>query len=179
MMREKRRAVTPEERAEISRRISERILADATVGLAAANGGIVAVYLATPDEIDLAFAIKGLLARGATVVAPRWNGETYELAKLRGLGETYLRSGPMNVLEPAEADIVQPAAVSVWLVPGLAFTAGGGRVGYGGGWYDRLLAAASPGSVKLGVAYGFQIVDEIPREDHDIALTALVADGGI
>ena len=48
--------------------------------------------------------------------------------------------GPMNILEPAEADIVKPADVEVWVIPGLAFTKDGKRLGYGGGWYDRLLA---------------------------------------
>ena len=48
--------------------------------------------------------------------------------------------GPMNILEPAEADIVKPADVEVWVIPGLAFTKDGKRLGYGDGWYDRLLA---------------------------------------
>ena len=62
----------------------------------------------------------------------------------------------------------------VWVVPGLAFTAKGARLGDGGGWYDRFLSAASPSAVSLGVAYPFQIVDDLPVEAHDKSLTDVV-----
>ena len=110
------------------------------------------------------------------VVASRWNGETYELAVLKGLGARHLRRGPMGIMEPVDAEIVPPEKVCAWIVPGLAFTRDGRRLGYGGGWYDRFLAAASKDSVKLGVAYSFQIVEDLPAEPHDIPLTAVVDD---
>jgi 5-formyltetrahydrofolate cyclo-ligase len=116
-----------------------------------------------------------MLARDVTVVSPRWNGETYELAKLKGLSERHLRRGPMNILEPAEAELVEPSDIAVWIVPGLVFTQDGKRIGYGGGWYDRLLAGAKS-SVKIGVAHEFQIVDDLPHEPHDIQLTCVVTD---
>jgi len=141
-------------------------------------GGIatIAVYLASPNEIDIGAYIRQMLEFGARVVAPRWNGETYELSVLKGLDMCHLRRGPMGIMEPADRDVVAPHEVSIWIVPGLAFTRDGWRVGYGGGWYDRLLAGASKDSVKLGVAYSFQIVESLPVEPHDIQLTALVDD---
>lgn len=135
----------------------------------------VAVYLASPDEIDLSPFIREMLRRGVKVAAPRWNGETYELAKLVGLGEGDLRRGPMNILEPAQPDVVPPSQVAVWVVPGLAFTPDGRRIGYGGGWYDRLLSGASAQSVKIGVAYDFQVVPDIPLEQHDVPLDRVIA----
>lgn len=82
----------------------------------------------------------------------------------------------MNILEPAEADITDPQDVAVWIVPGLAFTSDGKRLGYGGGWYDRLLTQAAAGSVKLGVAHGFQIAADLPSEPHDIPLDRIISD---
>ena len=141
-------------------------------------GGALAVYLASPDEINIDPYIEYMLAAGVEVVAPRWNGETYELAKLKGLDEKSLRRGPMGIREPADADIVEPKNVYAWIIPGLAFTRGGKRLGYGGGWYDRFLASAPKGAVKIGVAHPFQIVDDLPAEPHDIQLTDVV-DGSL
>ena len=169
-MRERRRALTPEERTAASENICAK--------LAALNfHSPIAVYLASSQEIDLSPFIRKMLENGGKVVAPRWNGETYELAVLKGLNESNLRQGPMGILEPAEAEIVSPKEVEVWLVPGLAFTRNGKRLGYGGGWYDRLLSDAPKDAVKLGITHAFQVVDNLPSEPHDILLSGVVDDG--
>ena len=163
-MRERRRALTPAARTLASEAICSK--------LAALDfRSPIAVYLASPQEIDLSPLILKMLARGVKVVAPRWDGEAYELAVLKGLDEAHLRQGPMGILEPAEAEIVSPKEVEVWLVPGLAFTRNGKRLGYGGGWYDRLLADAPKDAVKIGIAHAFQVVDDLPSEPHDILLS--------
>ena len=178
-MRARRKAISPEERERASKAICARLCRDSRISAATAprgGGGAVAVYLASPDEIDLSDFIREMLGRGVTVVSPRWNGETYELARIKGLSEGDLRRGPMNILEPAEAEIVNPTEVAVWIVPGLAFTKDGKRLGYGGGWYDRLLASASNGALKIGVAHEFQALDDLPCEPHDILLSHVITD---
>ncbi len=176
-MRARRRAVSAGERAEASAAICEKLAACAGLGEdQSESDSPVAVYLASKDEIDLRAFIERMLRLGRKVVAPRWNGETYDLAALKGLGQEHLRRGPMGILEPAGAEIVPPQEVFVWIVPGLAFTRDGCRLGYGGGWYDRLLSAAPKAAVKFGVAYSFQIVDDLPAEPHDIPLTAVIDD---
>ena len=178
-MRERRRALTPEARKAASEIICAKLAADSDIGLRVDPlecGSPVAAYLASPQEIDLSPFIRKMLAMGVKVVAPRWNGETYELAVLTGLDEVHLRHGPMGILEPAEAEIVSPKAVGVWLIPGLAFTRNGKRLGYGGGWYDRLLAEAPKGSLKLGIAHAFQVVDDLPSEPHNVSLDGVVDD---
>ena len=175
-MRALRRALSPEERERASRSICAKLCRDDAIIDAAsplAAGGAVAVYLASPDEIDLSDFIREMLNRGVAVVSPRWNGEAYELARLKGLSEGDLRRGPMNILEPAEAEIVKPSEVAAWIVPGLAFTRDGRRLGYGGGWYDRLLASARKDAIKIGVAHKFQILDDLPHEPHDILLNRI------
>lgn len=172
-MRLRRKEVSVGEKARVASAICERILSDDRI-TASLNNGALAVYFASPDEIDLADAIVGMLARGVKVVAPRWNGTGYELARLEGVGEGMLRRGPMGILEPALANPVSPEDVAVWLAPGLAFTRGGGRIGYGGGWYDRLMAGARTAALKLGIAYDFQLIESIPSEPHDIRLDAVI-----
>ena len=177
-MRAIRRALAPEERERAAKVVCAKLIDDDLISVAAdpfEGVGAVAVYLASPDEIDLSEFIIEMLDRGVKVVAPRWNGETYELARLRSLSEGNLRRGPMNILEPAEAEIVRPSEVAAWIVPGLAFTIQGDRLGYGGGWYDRLMADAK--GFKIGVAHEFQIVKNLPHEPHDIPLIRIVTDG--
>ncbi len=168
-MRTRRRGVPPAERARVSRLVCERLLA-------LPLGSAVAVYLAGPDEIDLSAFVEAALQRGVRLLAPRWTGETYALAELLGLSPDCLRTGPHGILEPRESGDggLRPTA---WIVPGLAFTRDGRRLGYGGGWYDRLLASAAPLARTFGVAYSFQVVDDLPSEPHDVRLTAVVSDG--
>ena len=176
-MRAQRRALTPEERERASKVICAKLIYDGNISVAVdpfEGGGAVAVYLATPDEIDLSDFIREMLDRGVKVVAPRWNGKTYKLVRLKSLSEGDLRRGPMGILEPKASRIVKPSKVAAWIVPGLAFTIHGDRLGYGGGWYDRLMSNAK--GFKIGVAHEFQIVENLPREPHDIQLIRIVTD---
>ena len=177
VMKARRKALTQEARKAASEIVCAKLAADSDIALRIDPfewGSSIAVYLASPQEIDLSPFIRKMLAMGVKVVAPRWNGETYELAVLKGLDDAHLRKGPMGILEPAETEIVSPKEVEVWLVPGLAFTRSGKRVGYGGGWYDRLLADAPKDAWKVGIAHAFQVVDDLPSEPHDIMLSKVV-----
>lgn len=144
--------------------------------LADCGGGAspLAAYLASRDEINIDPFLALMLHSHVDVVVPRWNGRTYELARLKGIGEEFLRPGPMGIREPIDADIVPPGRIRAWIVPGLAFASDGLRLGYGGGWYDRFLAAAPREAAKIGVAYPFQLVADLPREPHDILLSDIV-----
>jgi len=174
LMRARRAALAPAARDAASAALCARLLARPEVKAACARQGCVAVYLAMPQELDLTPFIVKLLAAGVRLVAPRWNGTAYDLAPLAGLEAGVLRAGPMGVREPVSAEIVAPADVDVWIVPGMAFTADGTRLGYGGGWYDRFLAQARSDARSLGVAYSFQCLAALPCEIHDIRLTSLV-----
>lgn len=173
-MKARRRAVTPVARAAAGRALSERLfVSHPALGAAISKKGPIAVYIASKDEIDLTDFIRSALSFGCVLVAPRWNGTDYELVRFASLDA--LVAGPHGILEPPEGTVVRPKDVRAWLIPGLAFSKAGARLGYGGGWYDRLLARAKKSTPKIGVAYTFQIVDELPAEPHDIPLTDVVA----
>ncbi len=162
-MRMRRRAVTADAKVAFERCVCRTLSARRFLGP-------VAVYLATAEELSIDALIDDLWARGVEVVAPRWNGVTYELARLTDWSE--VRRGPMNVREPRHGEVVPPSAVATWLVPGLAFTLSGRRLGYGGGWYDRLMVG-TPGT-KIGVAYSFQVVEDLPVAPHDISVDEVI-----
>jgi len=208
-MRTERRKVAPSVRRSASQAVCARILdrEDVKRGLAAKRP--FAVYLASPQELDLAPLVAHLWAADCPVFVPAWRNGSYALELYSQ--KTKLIPGPMGIFEPApEGSVpkgfgswwkggmverwngftfplfhfstfplgIQGSVPKVWIVPGLAFTRTGARLGYGGGWYDRLLAAADPSAVLLGVAYPFQMVEELPSEPHDIRLTDVVVAEG-
>jgi 5-formyltetrahydrofolate cyclo-ligase len=71
---------------------------------------------------------------------------------------------------------VDPAVLDVVVVPGLAFTADGRRLGQGGGHYDRFLPRLRAGCVTIGAAFAEQVVDDLPTEPHDVRLDLVVTD---
>jgi 5-formyltetrahydrofolate cyclo-ligase len=123
----------------------------------------VGVYLSLPYEISLDPLISSLIERGITVAAPRVDTARDEMSfwKLESLDATEI--GPWQVRQPLGKQRIDE--LSLILVPGLAFDPNGGRLGMGGGWYDRVLGKA--GGV-VGVAFDCQIMPEVPLEAHDI-----------
>ena len=167
-MRLRRKALSAEARSQASGTVCAEIISRLS---STPPDKVVAVYLASSEEISLDGFIGQALRDRRRLVAPRWNGRSYELSRLRGLDAECVRIGPMGIREPAEEDVVSPRDVAVWFVPGLAFTEDGRRIGYGGGWYDRLLVSASANAIKTGVAYSFQVLAALPIEGHDMQLT--------
>ena len=194
-MRAERRKVAPSVRRSASQMVCARILDREDVKGALAAKQPFAVYLASPQEIDLAPLVERLWLADCPVLVPAWRNGSYALERYSQ--KTTLISGPMGILEPAPEGSVpndsgsvpiphppfpiphsQGSVPKVWIVPGLAFTRTGARLGYGGGWYDRLLAGTDPSDILLGVAYPFQMVEELPSEPHDIRLTDVVVAEG-
>ncbi len=81
-----------------------------------------------------------------------------------------------TVVLPENDPVTTPALVDCVIVPGLAFTLAGDRLGQGGGWYDRYLAGLRPEAITIGVAFAPQIVDSLPVEPHDIRLDKVITD---
>jgi 5-formyltetrahydrofolate cyclo-ligase len=79
----------------------------------------------------------------------------------------------------AEARVLLPAEIDTILVPGLAFTKQGHRLGRGGGYYDRYLASLPATTLKMGVCFAMQIVDTLATEPHDQRLDCVVTEDGL
>lgn len=112
---------------------------------------VVMVYAAVPGEPDVGEFAAWCRAAGKRVIVP----------------------DPT----PTAAEPDALAEVDVAVVPGLAFTADGRRLGQGGGWYDRVLAQLGPTATTIGVCFAPQLLDDLPTEEHDVVLDELVTDG--
>jgi len=138
----------------------------------------VLLYAADPDEVNLDGLIDDpppgwavLLPRvaGATVVAVPHAPGTPLAAGYRGIREP---SG--TPLDAANSD----ATIAVVIVPGVAFSASGARLGRGAGMYDRLLVGLS-GAVRVGVCMEAFVVEDLPTDPHDVAVDILVTDASV
>jgi 5-formyltetrahydrofolate cyclo-ligase len=112
---------------------------------------------------------------GKRVLLPRVATDRLTLHVVGGRGE--LVRGNWGVWEPAADASTAPARADMILVPGLAFDAEGGRLGRGGGFYDRLLEGFA--GVRVGVCFQERLLNEIPREPHDARMDFLATPSGI
>ena len=76
----------------------------------------------------------------------------------------------------SESELELPFIPDLVLVPGLAFSRAGHRLGRGGGFYDRFLTGRARNAHKLGICFASQLVDCIPTEEHDVVLDAVISD---
>lgn len=92
--------------------------------------------------------------------------------------EKDLRPGYCNIPEPDQERLTawDPTEIDVVLLPGSVFDRHGGRLGYGGGYYDRFLAQEAPQALRIALAFEIQVVDKVPVLDHDIAMHYLVTE---
>jgi 5-formyltetrahydrofolate cyclo-ligase len=163
-MRERLRGLSQGERRERSIQICEN--------LCAFFHGKNSIALFAPKELepdlDLLWEL-GLLERHL-VSYPRCDGVTLSFRTVSGLSD--LCPSKFGIREPVGG--ASPEHLDLIVVPGLAFTSDGNRLGRGAGFYDRFLSATPASTVKVGVCFAFQLLVEIPVECHDVKVDALV-----
>lgn len=122
----------------------------------------VMAFVGGRGEPDTESLFARIAAEGKTLVLPSVDGERL-VPKLLGPG---LAEGALGIPEP-QGESISPIGLDLVIVPGLAFTRDGRRLGQGGGHYDRLLAELPPSCATVGVCFVEQIVDDLPFEAHD------------
>ena len=92
-----------------------------------------------------------------------------------------LTPGAHGILEPPDGAErpVRVEELDLVVVPGVAFTPAGDRLGYGGGFYDRFLPTLAPGTPTVGLCFDLQLVESLPREPHDHRVSAVVTEKGV
>ncbi len=144
------------------------------------NAAALLAYVSSlENEADTWGILRAFLSESRPVFVPLTGERFGEMTFSRILSLDELRPGRFGLLEPdpaiRRADAVPRNAVC--LVPGLAFTRTGHRIGYGGGYFDRFLAAFTGTSV--GMAYAFQVVDTVPVLPHDTPVDLLATEAGV
>jgi 5-formyltetrahydrofolate cyclo-ligase len=166
---ERRDLLSASERSAKSEQITELVLALPEVRGAAT----VMVFWSFGSEVQTAALIERLHEAGKRVVLPRvQEGDIAPVAYEPG---DPVAATSFGAMEPAAVELVPAEEVDVVIVPGVAFDRRGGRVGYGGGFYDRFFSTA-PAVPAVAVAFGAQLVDEVPRGRSDSRVDAIVTE---
>jgi len=132
-------------------------------------------------EWDTMALVRTAQALGKAVVLPRVDVAT-RMLELRAIGDAAadVVRGYRGIPEPRDTcPRVAPAAIDWVLVPGVGFDASGRRLGYGGGFYDRLLPLLAPGTPRIAGAFECQIVAEVPAAPHDLKVNAIVTEARV
>jgi 5-formyltetrahydrofolate cyclo-ligase len=167
--------------SELARIAASDLIADSVMQLVARFpvGETLALYAPKGTEVDTARIDMFARARGLRIAYPLVVDGSKRLAFHEASVEA-LEHGHFGLREPrADAPAVELSAIAAFLVPGLAFDRAGGRVGWGRGYYDVTLAAANPQALRLGLAFECQLVDEVPRDPHDIHLHYVVTEAAV
>jgi len=141
------------------------------------------VYVSFRSEVATLSLIDVLFSLGKTVIVPITRVKEKRLDAVRITDRAAdLEPGYCDIPEPKEelcqTQNVMPEDVEAIILPGSVFDERGGRFGYGGGYYDRFLAAV-PSAVRIGLAYDLQIIEKAPLQEHDEILDLVVTESRV
>jgi len=172
---EKRKSHDPKSRAAQSRSIIRTLLKRREFQKA----DKILIYLSKDGEVGTDNLLGLAFELGKRVCVPVVDRESNELriSELSGPDVSF-RLGAFEVREPAEEDLnfVSPDQIDLVIAPGLAFDRRGGRIGYGKGYYDRLLSRLGSQVPRIALAFDFQVLDAVPQDKDDIQVDAIITE---
>ncbi|MEM1211246.1 MAG: 5-formyltetrahydrofolate cyclo-ligase [Planctomycetota bacterium] len=161
-----RAAIPDAERKTAAHALADRVLAELTDATTP-----VFLYLATKHELDTRPLIERLLARQTPVLLPRIEADQLVPTPITNLNA--LEPGPHHTLQPPEATYNPRPTPYALLLPALAVTPAGDRLGQGGGYYDRFLAQDLH-ATATALVYDAQVTDQLPSEPHDRRIARII-----
>jgi 5-formyltetrahydrofolate cyclo-ligase len=166
----RRGRLTAEERDAAGRGVASRLLDLPEVAQADAILGFASFGTEVPTDPAMA----DILRAGKRLLVPYVDGAALRAAEVRSTEE--LAPGYRGIREPVERVSVDPGTAGVILVPGVAFDERGGRLGYGGGFYDGFLRTIGDRIPRVGVCFDVQIVEAVPVGSDDEMVTIVVSE---
>jgi 5-formyltetrahydrofolate cyclo-ligase len=138
----------------------------------------VLMYVSFRTEVETIELLNGILCLGKTLVVPLVDSKQKTLSLYEIKDITELEPGYMGIPEPNvnEDRKVELKDIDIVVIPGTGFDLKGNRLGYGGGYYDRLLANTKKDIPKVALAFEEQILDIVPSEPHDMKMDIIVTD---
>lgn len=168
--RSRRDPLPPQERAEKSAKITDRLLGLPEVRAART----VMLFWSFGSEVETGEMIEGLAAMGKELALPRVEGTDIIATHYRP-GDP-VREAWFGAREPLDTRLLSPMEIDVVVTPGLAFDRAGHRLGYGGGFYDRFLRRVRPDAFKVAVAFDLQLLDKVPSRSDEVPVDAIVTE---
>lgn len=133
------------------------------------------IYIGFGSEIDTRKYIKRFWQDNKTVVVPRTNIEKKEMDVVRIDSFDNLVKDNYGILEPDQSkESFNKDKIDLIIMPGVAFDKDGGRVGYGGGYYDKFLKTIDKNIKKIALCYTFQIIQKVPLDFYDVKVNDLI-----
>ena len=166
-IREQKRAMTPEQIEQISEKLGELFRASEQYR----NAKTIYGYLPYNQEVRTVPMLQRALDEGKKVAVPKVYGDEMRFIYLNDLNR--VEKSDYGIPEPIEDGPVADDETALVLMPGLAFDKEGHRIGYGGGYYDKFLAA-EPTHPTLALCYEFQMVEQLPTEEFDIPVDCVI-----
>ena len=181
VLSEARSSLSAERASALSRRVQQRLLATQAYRAAAK----VVLYAPVGREVETALIAADALRSHRQLYYPIVDRglRRIRLGAVSDLGE--LRPGAFGILEPPitgaleDGALVSGLGAALVCVPGIAFTPAAARLGRGGGYYDRLIAALPAEAVTAGLGYSFQLIDRLPEQTHDRRLDLIVTESAV
>lgn len=130
------------------------------------------LYASLADEVDTHELINTLLRQGKTLLLPVVEDD-HTMKICRYTHDTNIAHGVFGIMEPQAEAFTDYEQINLALVPGMAFDRHGHRLGRGKGYYDRFLSQAKD-CYKIGVCFPFQLVDEVPTDEHDVRMDEVI-----
>ena len=128
-------------------------------------------YLPYNQEVRTVPMLEQALRDGKKVAVPKCYGDEMRFIYMDDLSK--VEAGYANIPEPIADDPVADDKTALVLMPGMAFTKNGDSMGYGGGFYDKFLAA-EPDHPTVALCYAFQMVESLPTEEYDIPVDCVL-----
>lgn len=172
-IRDKRENISIIQSTELSARIAERAIALPEYQRA----GCVLSYASLLGEVRTESLNARILADAKTLLLPKVTGSGL-MAAARVTDLSTLRPGKMRVPEVENGECFDPEKIDLVFVPGIAFDKEGGRLGFGGGYYDRFLPMAGR-ALRVGLAFGMQIVPDVCAMEHDQKMDVLITEDNV
>lgn len=129
-------------------------------------------YIEKGTEVKTSIIIPDMFSFGKEVILPIVEGDGLVLSRIIDLSE--LGMGAFGILEPRIRRIVDPSSLELAILPGVGFDLNGNRIGYGGGYFDRLLKGID--IPVIGLAYEIQIVDSLPSSRWDLKVHKIITE---
>lgn len=174
---ERRAAILEQDRIQKSEKIAQLVLELPETQAAQT----ITIYVDYRNEVHTRLLIQKLLELGKTVALPVADFDTATLSFIAISSLDCLIRTDRRLWEPdpCTGPVVAAEELDLILTPGAAFDRQGYRLGYGGGFYDRLLERRRTGVPAIGLAFSEQLVDSLPAEAHDQKLNGIITDCGI